>query len=129
MMRPVKPEDRTARTSASPLPSSSGCSRGGKPLRVAAWVCSGTVLGAAIVDGHGPAVLRELLDELLASTAEHRRATRLIVWPNAQGAVRDLAYPPVSVEHDPFLTVVIEDLADFGQIPGALPVRSASANR
>jgi hypothetical protein len=101
-----------------------GLQHRGKPMRVAAWIDqSGSLVGAAIVEGHGPTVLRELLDEQLLRTEAARRPNELVVWPSVRAAVRGLEYPTVTVEHDGFLSVVVEDLADFGQIPGGLPVR------
>lgn len=102
------------------------CKHRGKPMRVAAWITrSGSLLSAAIVEGHGPTVLRELLTELLASTSEAARPSELVVWPNVRAAFADLEYPPVVVEHDIFLTVVIEDHHDAGHIPWQLQVRRA----
>ena len=102
-----------------------GCKHRGKPMRLAAWIDSaGSVLGAAIVEGHGPTVLREMLDELLVTVADERRPQRLTVWPSVHAAFSDLEYPTVIVERDDFLTVVIEDEADFGH---RLPTRTGSA--
>jgi hypothetical protein len=102
-----------------------GCTYRGKPLRVAAWITScGSLVGAAIVDGHGPTVLRELLTDLLTQAPEDRRPTQLVVWPSVRAAFRRFEYPPVSVEQDQFLSVVIGDEVDCGYIPGRLSVRS-----
>jgi hypothetical protein len=96
----------------------------GKPMRVAAWIDqSGSLVGAAIVEGHGPTVLRELLDEQLLQTEPDQRPNELVVWPSVRAAFHGLEYPTVSFERDRFLTVVVEDLADFGQIPAGLRVR------
>ncbi|PRQ04185.1 hypothetical protein ENSA5_10230 [Enhygromyxa salina] len=96
----------------------------GKPMRVAVWIDrAGSIVSAAIVEGHGPSVLRELLEEQLAQTEAAKRPSELVVWPNVRAAFRGLEYPAVVVEHDAFLTVVVEDQADFGRIPGTLPVR------
>ena len=101
------------------------CTYRGKPVRVAAWITScGSLIGAAIVDGHGPTVLRELLTELLAEAPADKRPTQLTVWPSVRAAFRQVEYPPVHVERDEFLSVVIDDEVDAGQIPGRLPVRS-----
>jgi hypothetical protein len=98
----------------------------GKPMRVAAWAdSSGVLIGAAIVEGHGPTVLRELFDELLGAVDAAARPSRLTVWPNSHVAFRGLEYPLLIVEHDPFLTLVVEDEADVGRI-SALPVRVGS---
>lgn len=109
-----------------------GFHRDGKPLRVAAWITrSGDVLDAVIVEGHGPSVLRELFCELLARAGAHRGPAEVVVWPSARAAFRDLQYPEIRVERDLFLSVVIEDQADAGFIPGRLAVRrgrSTSAN-
>ncbi|PRP94593.1 hypothetical protein [Enhygromyxa salina] len=100
----------------------------GKPMRVAAWIDrSGSIVAAAIVEGHGPTVLRELLEEQLSRTEAPQRPGEVVVWPSVRAAFRGLEYPAVIVEHDSFLTVVIEDHVDFGKIPGALPVRVGSA--
>lgn len=97
----------------------------GKPMRVAAWIDSGgSLLAAAIVEGHGPTVLRQLLDELLITVDDEQRPRGLTVWPSAGASFSNLEYPVVSLERDRFLTVVIEDEADDGQIPGYLPVRA-----
>lgn len=96
----------------------------GKPMRVAAWITPvGIEIAAAIVEGHGPTVLRALLDDALRKTAPSGRPSRLVVWPVAQAAFRDLKGLPVDVHRDEFLKVVVEDGADAGQIPGDLPVR------
>jgi hypothetical protein len=96
----------------------------GKPMRVAAWIDpSGSLVGAAIVEGHGPTVLRELLDEQLLRTEAAQRPNELVVWPSVRAAFHGLEFPTVIVEQDGFLSVVVEDLADFGRIPGDLPVR------
>lgn len=101
-----------------------GCKHGGKPMRVAAWITSaGSLLGAAIVEGHGPTVLAALLTELLASTNADERPNELVVWPSARAAFAGLEYPPVVVERNNFLTVVIDDEVEFGHIPGRLSVR------
>jgi hypothetical protein len=101
-----------------------GLKHRGKPMRVAAWIdSSGSVVAAAIVDGHGPTVLRELFEERLAQTESGKRPGELVVWPSVRAAFRGLEYPAVLVERDTFLTVVIEDQADCGWIPGGLPVR------
>lgn len=106
-----------------------GLRRDGKPLRVAAWITSGgVVLEAADVDGHGPTVLREMLNELLATTTEDKRPGRITVWPSVRAAFRDIEYPHVVVERDRFLTVVIEDDADAG-FPWGLSVRRARPPR
>lgn len=98
--------------------------RKGKPMRVAAWMTdSGNILGAAIVEGHGPTVLRQLLDELLLVAPADRRPDRLVVWPSVRGAFGTLAFPQASFDRDRFLKIVIEDQVSFGFIPGRLPVR------
>lgn len=105
-----------------------GCTHRGKPMRVAAWIDSaGTILSAAIVEGHGPTVLRELLDALLVEVGDQRRPQTLTVWPSERAAFSGLEYPVVTVERDTFLSLVIEDEADFGRIPGRLPTRSGDA--
>ena len=99
-------------------------------LRVAAWITrGGSLVGAAIVDGHGPSVLGELLDEQLQRAPAERRPDRIVVWPADRAAVRGLQFPPVTLEREGFLKVVIEDLADAGQIPGRLPVRRAACSK
>lgn len=102
-----------------------GCKHCGKPMRVAAWIDSaGSLLAAAIVEGHGPTVLRELLDQRLAEIDDERRPATLTVRPSERTAFSDLEYPAVTIARDDFLIVVIEDQADFGWIPGRLPVRT-----
>lgn len=99
----------------------------GRPMRVAAWIdSSGNLLTAAIVEGHGPSVLLELLEDLLGETPPESRPERITVWPSAAKAFRRLQYPAVSFERDGFLSVVVEDQADFGNIPGDLPIRRAA---
>jgi hypothetical protein len=101
-----------------------GFKHAGKPMRVAAWMTSsGNVLGAAIVEAKGPAVLRQLFDELMESKASEELPARVIVWPSARAAFRDVVHPPVTVERNEFLRVVIEDQASFGRYPGELEVR------
>lgn len=102
----------------------SGLLHAGKRLRVAAWItASGHLLRAAIVEAKGPAVLRQLFDELMEGLSSEELPTRLIVWPTARAAFRDVVYPPVTVEKNEFLRVVVEDQADAGRIPGNLEVR------
>ncbi len=101
-----------------------GCKYRGKPMRVAAWITdSGSIVAAAIVVGHGPTVLHELLGEQLARADEARRPTELVVSPMVCAAFLTIEYPPVFVEREPFLKLVIDDAADAGQIPGRLPIR------
>jgi hypothetical protein len=105
-----------------------GCKHHGKPMRVAAWIDgAGSILSAAIVEGHGPTVLRDLLDELLVEVDDERRPATLTVWPSVRSAFSGLEYPPVTIARDDFLLVVIEDEADCGGIPGRLQVRTGSA--
>lgn len=100
------------------------CTHRGKPMRLAAWIDSaGSILAAAIVEGHGPTVLREMLDELLVEVDEPRRPQTLTVSPDVRAAFAGLEYPAVTVERDEFLILVIEDEVDFGRIPGGLPAR------
>lgn len=132
----------TATSTQSPLPSTTahdirwiggvtrprGLFYRGKPMRVAAWIDpSGWILAAAIVDGHGPTVLKQLLEEALACTQATKRPSKLVVWPSARAAFRGHEYPPVVVERDLFLTVVIDDLADCGRLVAELPVRVGQA--
>lgn len=94
-----------------------------KPMRIAAWINnSGDLLAGAIVEGHGPTVLRELLTELLERTPEAKRPIRLVVWPNVRAAFANVEYPPVEVDRDRFLTVVVGDHGDAGRM-FELPVR------
>ena len=63
----------------------------GKPLRVAAWMDDRLdLIAAAIVDGHGNALMRRLLDEQLATTPVRNRPRELVVWPSVEPAVRDV---------------------------------------
>lgn len=102
----------------------SGFLHAGKRLRVAAWItASGHLLTAAIVEAKGPAVLRQLFSELMERLPSEELPTRVVVWPTARAAFRDVVYPPVTVEKNEFLRVVVEDQADAGMIPGNLEVR------
>jgi hypothetical protein len=102
-------------------------SNGWRSVRVAAWARPyGELLAAAIVEGHGPTVLRELFDEAMEQAGRHERPTRLIVWPSAERPFRAFEYPEVVVHADPFLKLLVEDAADFGTIPGSLDVRTGS---
>ena len=95
-------------------------------MQVAGWISSrGDVLDAAIVEAKGPVVLRQMLDALMKSQPAHELPTRLVVWPTARAAFRDLIYPPVTVERNLFLKIVFEDRADAGFFPGDLEVRKA----
>lgn len=105
-----------------------GLSHAGKPMRVAAWITrAGQVLGAAIVEGHGPSLLREMLAELLARTDAQHRPSKVVVWPSVRAAFRDMEFPPVTVDKEMFLSVVIGDHADVGFRALPLTVRSAEA--
>ena len=98
-----------------------GFSHQGKPMRVAAWVDPWRrVLAAAIVDGNGPAVLRRLLDDLLAEGPKTPGTVQ--VPPTARGRFQDLEGPAVQVEKDAAVGVMIEDQACAGLLPRGLPV-------
>ena len=102
---------------------------GGMPgQRVAAWITSaGRVVDAAIVDGHGPTVLGEMLGELLQRVPADQRPDELVVWPADRAAVGGLQFPPVTLERDGFLKVVVWDQWYAGAYPDRLSVRCARA--
>lgn len=100
----------------------------GKPMRLAVWIThDGTLIDACIVRGHGPTLLRDLLDEVLALAPPEERATELVVWPAVAKAFADLEFPQVEVRRDEFLRIVVEDLADAGQVPQGLRTRCPAA--
>jgi len=102
-----------------------GFRQGGKPMRLAVWMTSGgTLVDTAIVTGHGPTVLRRMLDEQLARVEADRRPSHVRVWPSVKAAFRDLSFPTVEVEKDLFLKVVVEDQCSFGHLPHDAPVRN-----
>lgn len=97
----------------------------GKPMRVAAWMTHELSLAcAAIVEGNGNAVLRQLLDEEIARLPPERRPTELVVWPSAKAAVRGSSLP-VTIQKNEFVRVILDDMSCAGTLRREIPVRAA----
>jgi len=94
-------------------------------MRVAAWMTDSLRLAtAAIVEGNGNAVLRQLLDEERARLSVDEQPTELVVWPSARSAVRGVPLP-IKFEKDEFVKVLLDDMSCAGTLRRQIPVRAA----
>ncbi len=94
-------------------------------MRLAVWMTSsGRLLDVAIVERHGPFLLRVMLDEQLMLAKEQERPCEVVVWPSVAAAFRTMRFPAVIVEKAMFLKTVVEDQCDFGHLPHGVPARA-----